>query len=152
MECRNFLLLAAPLTPFKKTKAVKGAATIFGPQCQLFFIKCFSFLLGETLNSSLVIKGEKMSIFDKAKEIGGKVSNSVTAFSSDEVIANTIIKAVEKQEKVNTILKEKGSNYLICDIELGMGIPPSVTFGVRRMNESSEIEAIEYEQSANNFD
>ena len=78
-----------------------------------------------------------MGILDKAKEIGGKVSESVTSFSSDEVIADTIIKAVEKQEKVNAILQEKGSNYRVSDIELGMGIPPSVTFGVRRTEEKN---------------
>ena len=76
-----------------------------------------------------------MGILDKAKELGDKVNESVTAFSSDEVIANTVIKAVEKQEKVNAILKEKGCNYRVADIDLGMGIPPSVTFGVRRVNE-----------------
>ena len=63
--------------------------------------------------------------------------NLLTSFSSDEVIADTIIKAVEKQEKVNAILQEKGSNYRVSDIELGMGIPPSVTFGVRRTEETS---------------
>ncbi|MFT7371940.1 MAG: hypothetical protein ACI9T9_000619 [Oleiphilaceae bacterium] len=76
-----------------------------------------------------------MSIFDKAKQFGDKVSESVTSFSSDDVIANTIIRAVEKQEKVNAILKERGCNYRVSDIDLGMGIPPSVTFGVRRVEE-----------------
>lgn len=78
-----------------------------------------------------------MGILDKAKEIGGKVNESMTAFSSDEVIANTIIRAVEKQEKVNQLLKQKGCNYRVSDIELGMGIPPSVTFGVRRETETA---------------
>lgn len=40
-----------------------------------------------------------MGILAKAKEISGKVSESVATFSSDEVIANTVIKAVEKHEK-----------------------------------------------------
>ncbi len=74
-----------------------------------------------------------MGLLDKAKEISGKVSESVTEFSSDEVIANTIIKAVEKQEKVNNLLKEKGSKYRVSDIELEMGIPPTVSFGIRRV-------------------
>ena len=47
-----------------------------------------------------------MSIFDKAKEISSKVVEKTAEFSSDELIANTIIKAVEKQEKVNSILEE----------------------------------------------
>ena len=76
-----------------------------------------------------------MGLLDKAKQLGDKVNESVTSFSSDEVLANTVIKAVEKQEKVNTILKEKGCNYRVADIELGMGIPPSVSFGVRRVEE-----------------
>lgn len=80
-----------------------------------------------------------MGLLDKAKELGDKVNESVTAFSSDEVIANTIIKAVEKQEKVNAILKENGCNYRVSDIDLGMGIPPSVTFGVRRIDETSDL-------------
>lgn len=80
---------------------------------------------------------EFLKLFDKAKELTDKVTESITTFSSDEVIANTVIKAVEKQEKVNAILKKKGCNYLVSDIELSMGIPPTVTFGVRRVDEPS---------------
>ncbi len=79
-----------------------------------------------------------MGLLDKAKELTDKVSDSITDFSSDEVIATTIIKAVNKQEKVNVLLKDKGSNYRVSDIELQMGIPPTVTFGVRRINENSD--------------
>ena len=75
-----------------------------------------------------------MSIFDKAKEITDKV----TEFSSDEVIASAIMKAVKKQENVNALLKEKGSNYRVSDIELEMGLPPTISFGVRRVSEKAE--------------
>ncbi|GMQ46684.1 hypothetical protein [Vibrio sp. 10N] len=85
-----------------------------------------------------------MNIFDKAKEVADKV----TSFSSDEVIADTVIKAVEKQERVNAILKAKGSNYLVADIELGMGVPPTVTFGVRRVEGVSKIETNSNETKA----
>ncbi|MEM9102508.1 MAG: hypothetical protein AAGB12_09295 [Pseudomonadota bacterium] len=88
-----------------------------------------------------------MSIFDKAKELGNKVNESMTAFSSDEAIANTIMKAVEKQEKVNALLRAKGSNYRVADIELGMGIPPSVTFGVRRVDGLEQQDNSENEQN-----
>jgi hypothetical protein len=81
-----------------------------------------------------------MGILDKAKKISDQVSESVTSFSSDAVIANTIIKAVEKQERVNALLQEKGANYRVSDIELGMGIPPTVSFGVRRLDESADKE------------
>ena len=79
-----------------------------------------------------------MDIFDKAKKITGKVTESVTDFSSDEVIANAIMKAVKKQENVNALLKEKGSNYRVSDIELEVGIPPTISFGVRRINEKDD--------------
>ncbi len=79
-----------------------------------------------------------MGFLDKAKELGSKVNESISDLSSDEMIANTIIKAVEKQEKVNVILKEKGANYRVADMELNMGIPPTVTFGVRRISEEDK--------------
>ena len=79
-----------------------------------------------------------MGILDKAKKLSDQVSESVTSFSSDAVIANTISKAVEKQERVNALLQEKGANYRVSDIELGMGIPPTVSFGVRRLDESDD--------------
>jgi hypothetical protein len=88
-----------------------------------------------------------VNIFDKAKELSDKVTESVTSFSSDEVIANTVIKAVAKQEKVNALLKAKGCNYRVSDIELGMGIPPTVTFGVRRENEPNKSEENQIELS-----
>jgi len=74
-----------------------------------------------------------MSFFDKAKAISDKVVEKAVDFSSDELIADTIIKAVEKQEKVNHILQKKGSNYRINDIELGLSIPPTVVFGISRV-------------------
>ena len=81
----------------------------------------------------------KMSILDKAKNLSNKVSDSVNEFSSDEVLANTIIKAVKKQEKINILLKEKGSNYRVSDINLEMGISPTVSFSVKRIDEINEI-------------
>jgi len=78
-----------------------------------------------------------MSIFDKAKEITDKVTEKAVQFSSDELIADTIIKAVEKQEKVNAILKEKGSVYRVNDLDLQMGIPPTVTFGIRKVHDET---------------
>jgi hypothetical protein len=78
-----------------------------------------------------------MSIFEKAKEISEKVVDKSFQFSSDELIAETIIKAVKKQESVNLILKEKCSNYRINEIDLQIGIPPTVSFGIHRINDGS---------------
>ena len=76
-----------------------------------------------------------MSLLDRAKELSSKAVEKSTEFSSDELIANTIMKAVEKQEKVNEILRAKGSNYRVNDIDLQMGIPPTVVFGIRKVSE-----------------
>lgn len=81
----------------------------------------------------------KMGILDKAKNLSNKVTDSVNEFSSDEVLANTIIKAVKKQERINILLKEKGSNYRVSDINLEMGISPTVSFSVKRIDEMNEI-------------
>ena len=81
-----------------------------------------------------------MSFLDKAKELSSKVAEKTVEFSSDEVIADTIIKAVDKQEKVNAILKERGSNYRVSSLNLSMGIPPGVSFGIRRVTEERSTE------------
>lgn len=81
-----------------------------------------------------------MSIFDKAKEISDKVKDKAVEFSSDELIADTIIKAVEKQDKVNAVLAERGSSYRVNDIDLQMGIPPTVTFGIRRIHNEHDAD------------
>ena len=83
-----------------------------------------------------------MSFLDKAKEISNKVAEKTVEFSSDEVIADTIIKAVDKQEKVNAILKARGSNYRVSSLNLSMGIPPGVSFGIRRVKEDGEDEEV----------
>ena len=75
-----------------------------------------------------------MSILDKAKQISDRISEKTDEFSSDEIIADTIIKAVAKQESVNALLTARGSEYQVSDIDLTMGIPPSVTFSVRRVS------------------
>ena len=74
---------------------------------------------------------------DKAKGLSEKVVERAVEFSSDELIADTIIKAVEKQEKVNAALESKGSMYRVTDINLQMGIPPNVEFGISRVSENS---------------
>ena len=81
-----------------------------------------------------------MSFLDKAKALSNKVVEKTVEFSSDEVIADTIIRAVNKQEKVNAILKERGSNYRVSSLNLSMGIPPGVSFGIRRVKEEIEGE------------
>ena len=79
-----------------------------------------------------------MALFDKAKELSSKVMDKTLEFSSDELIADTIILSMKKQEKVNAILKERGSNYRVSGVDLEMGVPPRMIFGVRRIAEESQ--------------
>jgi len=81
-----------------------------------------------------------MTLFDKAKELSDKVMDKTQEFSSDEIIADTIIVAMKKQEKVNAILKQRGSNYRVSGVDLEMGVPPKMIFGVRRIAEPNENE------------
>lgn len=83
-----------------------------------------------------------MSFLDKAKELSNRVAEKTVEFSSDEMIADTIMKAVDKQEKVNAILKARGSNYRVSSLDLEMSIPPSVSFGIRRVLESGENDEV----------
>jgi hypothetical protein len=77
-----------------------------------------------------------VSFLDKAKELSNRVAEKTVEFSSDEMIVDTIMKAVDKQEKVNAILKARGSNCRVSSLDLAMSIPPSVSFGIRRVLES----------------
>lgn len=90
-----------------------------------------------------------MSLFDKAKSLSEKMVEKAVDFSSDELIADTIIKAVKKQEKVNNILQQKGSNYRVNNIELGLSIPPTVVFGISRVAEQTPKTPVETEEGKN---
>lgn len=89
-----------------------------------------------------------MTLFDKAKELSGKMMDKTVEFSSDEIIADTIMAAMKKQEKVNEVLRQRGSNYRVNGVDLEMGVPPKVIFGVRRIGESQESEKRSEEEDA----
>jgi len=76
-----------------------------------------------------------MSILDKAKDISGKMAEKAGDLGGEELIANTIIRAVNKQEKVNKLLEEKGCSYRISGVDMEMGIPPKIVFGVSRLGD-----------------
>jgi hypothetical protein len=83
---------------------------------------------------------DSSSILDKGKGLSDKAKDKMSAFDSDTLIADAIMKAVEKQEKVNCILQEREVNYRIDGIELSAGIPPTITFTVGRVGESLGLE------------
>ena len=80
-------------------------------------------------------KAKDSELLDKAKELAGKVKDKSIDLVGDETLAEMIMAAVSKQEDVNKVLKERGSNYRISDIEIEMGIPPKLIFGIRRESE-----------------
>ena len=74
-----------------------------------------------------------MSLFKKISIFSKKVTEKAKSYSADELIADSIIKASKKKEKVNIILQEKGSLYRISDLELDMDFPPTVIFKVDKV-------------------
>jgi hypothetical protein len=83
-------------------------------------------------------KAKDSELFSKAKKMAGKVKDKSLDLIGDETLAEMIMAAVSKQEDVNKVLKEKGSNYRISDVEIEMGIPPKLIFGIRRKSENEE--------------
>ena len=73
-----------------------------------------------------------MSILDKAKELTGQAAEVAGDLGGDDLIVNAIIRAVDKRERVNKLLEEKGSDYRVSGIDVEVGIPPKVAFSVER--------------------
>ena len=73
-----------------------------------------------------------MSLVEKAKELSGQAVEKVADLGSDDLVANTIIRVAEKQDRVNTLLEAKGCDYRIGGIEVENSIPPRVVFIVKR--------------------
>lgn len=87
---------------------------------------------------SLFNKAKDSELLSKAKKIAGKLKDKSLDLIGDETLAEMIMAAVSKQEDVNKVLGEKGSNYRISDIKIEMGIPPKLIFGIRRKSKSEE--------------
>ncbi len=79
-----------------------------------------------------------MSLIDKAREISGQAVEKVGDLAGDDLIVNAILRAVNKQDRVNELLKEEGSDYRISGIEVENSIPPKVSFSVGRESEESK--------------
>lgn len=71
-----------------------------------------------------------MSLYNKIKKLSKTFTEKAKNYSADELIADSIIKAAKKKDKVNVILREKGSLYRINHIDLDIDLPPNVRFGV----------------------
>jgi len=90
-----------------------------------------------------------MGLFEKFKRFSKNIVGKAKSYSADELIADSIIKAAKKKEKVNIILEEKGSRYRISRLELDIDFPPSVFFKISELpkknsqSNSNEIEQIQ---------
>ena len=76
-----------------------------------------------------------MSLIDKAKEISGQAVEKASDLGGDDLIVNTIIRVVEKQERINALLAEKGCDYRISGIDVENSIPPKAVFSISRESE-----------------
>jgi hypothetical protein len=81
----------------------------------------------------MAIFNSKSNLFDKAKQAGNAIKDMSLDLVNDEKLADLIIKAVQRQEGVNNVLKMRGCNYRVSNIDLEMGLPPKIIFGVSRV-------------------
>ncbi len=81
-----------------------------------------------------------MSLIDKAKELSEQAVGKVGDLGGDDLIANTIVRVVEKQERVNKILEQKGCNYRISGIEIENSVPPKAVFTISHHSETSRTQ------------
>lgn len=88
----------------------------------------------------MTIFGKNKDLLGKAKEAASRVKDISMELISDEKFADLITKAVEKQEGVNSVLKERTSNYRISGIAVEIGFPPKVIFEVKRIADTEETE------------
>ena len=72
--------------------------------------------------------GKEKKLFGKARAAASRVKEI-----SDEKLANLIEKAVGKQEGVNRILQQRGADYRVGSVDIEMGLPPRIVFGVERI-------------------
>jgi len=64
----------------------------------------------------------------KAKELGEQAAAKVNELGGDELIADAIVRAAEKRERVNAMLASKGCAWRIDSIEVENAIPPKAVF------------------------
>ncbi len=80
-----------------------------------------------------------MDVLKKAKNATEKltkeVTNSAIGAADVEAIAESIIQATQKKDRINAILEKKGSNYRVGEIDLAMGMPPSISFSINLISE-----------------
>lgn len=73
-----------------------------------------------------------MSIVDKAKELSEQAISKINDLGGDDLIVTTILRVVDKEERLNLRLAEQGSPYRITGIEIDNMIPPKVVFTLSR--------------------
>ncbi len=69
-----------------------------------------------------------MSIIGKAKELSEQAEEKIDDLVGDDLVVNAILRAANKQDRVNELLKEKGSDYRISGFEVENNIPPKINF------------------------
>ncbi len=89
-----------------------------------------------------------MSLFKKTGLFWKKITEKAKNYSADELVADSIIKAGKKKDKVNVILQQKGSDYRIKHIEMDIDFPPSVVFKISKIPKGSSTPQLSHEDQA----
>ncbi len=83
-----------------------------------------------------------MEILNKVEELSDEVIHKINSSKLKEIdntaLAKSIMRAGEKKEGINAILKENGSDYRISGIDVAMSLPPSISFEVSKIGEGSD--------------
>ena len=80
-----------------------------------------------------------MGLFKNISQWTKKITEKAKNYSTSELIADSIIKAEEKKEKVNVILQNKGSQHRIKKMILDIDFPPNVKFEVLPLSEDERL-------------
>ena len=91
---------------------------------------------------SLFDRDSPDSLFRRAREAASRVREKSIELVSDEKLADLVVRAAAKQESVNEALRKRGSRYRISNIDIEIGLPPSVSFRIRRLHEQDEDEPV----------
>ena len=88
--------------------------------------------MSEELMDELKDKSEELKhdLKEKSDILFRDLKEKFEELLNDEKFADVVVIASEKQKSVNEVLKKRGSDCRLGAIEIGMGIPPLVTFKV----------------------
>jgi hypothetical protein len=80
-------------------------------------------------------------------QVAGRSARTMVERIDPGILADVVIKATALQEKVNARLRLKGSIYRIGELQVTASIPPGISFGIVRVDDSSDAGEIGHHTS-----